>query len=104
MVSPYGLDSTELYDPATNTFAASASTPAMNARRLPSATAATPPPNGKVFIAGGSGSSSTELYTPGYQHFRRRSFDADDERRAFRRHGDAAAQRPGSNRRRHAYW
>ncbi len=61
-----GNTSTDLYDPVTNTFAASASTPVMNTAR--SIATATLLPNGKVLIAGGSGStgalSSTELYDP----------------------------------------
>ena len=64
--SPSGaLASTELYDPVTNTFAAS--TPMMNAARY--VATATLLPNGKVLIAGGTrdgnvGLSSTELYDP----------------------------------------
>jgi hypothetical protein len=60
------LNSTELYDPVTNSFAAS--TPSMNAARV-SATA-TLLPNGKVLIAGGLDITteqvltSTELYDP----------------------------------------
>jgi large repetitive protein len=58
------LNSTELYDPVTNSFAAS--TPSMNAARV-SATA-TLLPNGKVLIAGGlisfDASVSIELYDP----------------------------------------
>jgi galactose oxidase-like protein len=58
------LSSTDLYDPGTNTFAAS--TPTMNTARE-NATA-TLMPNGKVMIAGGqndsSALSSTELYDP----------------------------------------
>ncbi|MEA2680077.1 MAG: hypothetical protein QOK03_1799 [Candidatus Binataceae bacterium] len=62
--SPYFLDSTEVYDPATNTFAPSASTPVMNtARYFATATLLS---KGKVLIAGGinGGTSlrSTELY------------------------------------------
>jgi hypothetical protein len=65
------LSSTELYDPATNTFAASASTPVMNtAREFATATLL---PNGKVLIAGGFGIadilSSTELYDPATNTF-----------------------------------
>ncbi|WP_424671592.1 kelch repeat-containing protein [Candidatus Binatus sp.] len=59
------LTSTELYDPATNTFAPSTSTPVMNAARAYDT--ATLLPNGKVVIAGGYNYgylSSTELYTP----------------------------------------
>ena len=44
------LSSTELYDPATNTFALVASTPVMNAGRTWAT--ATSLPNGKVLIAG----------------------------------------------------
>jgi hypothetical protein len=59
-----GLSSTELYDPVTNTFAAS--TPAMNHSRY--AATATLLPNGKALIAGGFSDvgvlSSTELYDP----------------------------------------
>jgi hypothetical protein len=64
--SGHSLGSTELYDPATNTFAAS--TPFMNNGRL-NATA-TLLPNGKVLIAGGEGvfvlisGGKRELYTP----------------------------------------
>jgi N-acetylneuraminic acid mutarotase len=58
------LSSAELYDPATNTFAPSASTPVMNIARA--AATATVLRNGKVLIAGGinGGTSlrSTELY------------------------------------------
>jgi hypothetical protein len=61
---PITLASTEIYDPATNTFATS--TPTMNSARL-AATAALLP-NGKVLIAGGFGESallsSTEIYDP----------------------------------------
>jgi hypothetical protein len=64
------LNTMELYDPVTNTFAAS--TPFMNhARYLATATLL---PNGKVLIAGGTqdgnyGLSSTELYDPGTNTF-----------------------------------
>src|SRR5260370_39109478 len=52
------LSSTELYDPATNTFAASASTPVMNtAHEFATATLLH---NGKVLIAGDG--FSTNLY------------------------------------------
>ena len=65
------LASTELYDPATNTFAAAAATAKMNVARA-SATA-TLLPNGKVLIAGGFGSTvnigSTELYDPATNTF-----------------------------------
>ena len=64
--STTNLSSTELYDPATNTFAASASTPVMNSPRV-NATA-TLLPNGKVLIAG-TGDSSTELYDPATNTF-----------------------------------
>jgi hypothetical protein len=62
---PYSLDSVELYDPATNTFAASIATPVMNTARY--FATATLLRNGEVLIAGGtndggSGLSSTELY------------------------------------------
>jgi Galactose oxidase, central domain/Kelch motif len=67
------LASTELYDPATNTFAAAASTPVMNtARRSATATLL---PNGKVLIAGGYSSglhvdlTSTDLYDPASNTF-----------------------------------
>lgn len=62
------LASVDLYDPATNSFAPAASTPLMNQARM--GATATLLGNGKVLIAGGSGSgysvalSSTELYTP----------------------------------------
>jgi Galactose oxidase, central domain len=58
------LSSTELYDPATNTFAAS--TPSMDAARY--VATATLLPNGKVLLAGGGTNlgylNSTDLYTP----------------------------------------
>jgi hypothetical protein len=57
------LASTELYDPATNTF--TGTTPSMKLGRWQAA--ATLLPNGRVLIAGGYGntnSSSTELYDP----------------------------------------
>jgi len=66
--SPATLSSTELYNTATNAFAAAVSTPLMNTARE-NATA-TLLPNGQVLIAGGddgavgSGFSSTELYDP----------------------------------------
>jgi len=65
MSSTGARGTTDLYDPATNTFAAS--TPTMNTARY--AATATLLPNGKVLIAGGTpdGSnffSSTELYDP----------------------------------------
>jgi hypothetical protein len=69
---PYSLASTELYDPATNTFAAAGSTPVMNYQRI--GDTATLLPNGKVLIAAGYNYSSstpppgtlasTELYNP----------------------------------------
>ncbi len=64
------LSSAELYDPVSNTFAAS--TPAMNFRREDAA--ATLLPNGKVLIAGGYGpnggyQNSTELYNPARNTF-----------------------------------
>jgi hypothetical protein len=62
------LSSTELYDPATNSFAAAADTASMNAARI-SATA-THLPSGKVLIAGGSnGGATTELYDPATNSF-----------------------------------
>jgi len=58
------LDSTELYDPASNSFAASADTATMNQGRY--ANTITLLPSGKVLIAGGVGNTSymfsTELY------------------------------------------
>jgi hypothetical protein len=59
------ISSTELYNPVTNTFAAS--TPSMNTARW--VATATLLPNGKVLIAGGQGNggaalSSVELYDP----------------------------------------
>lgn len=70
------LSSTELYDPASNTFAPAANTPAMNAgRTFATATLLSAGPNaGKVLIAGGlltggSDSSSTELYDPATNSF-----------------------------------
>jgi hypothetical protein len=59
--------STEIYDPATNTFAAS--TPSMNQARA--GATATLLPNGKVLIAGGSISfdTSTEIYDPATDTF-----------------------------------
>jgi Galactose oxidase, central domain/Kelch motif len=66
------LNDTELYDPGTNTFALSSSTPLMNTAR--DSAAATLLPNGEVLIAGGQSIvgapphliflSSTELYSP----------------------------------------
>jgi len=67
------LSSAELYDPATNTFAPSASTPVMNIAR--EAATATVLRNGKVLIAGGYGNSSpyfldsTEVYDPATNTF-----------------------------------
>ncbi|MGO9451908.1 MAG: kelch repeat-containing protein [Candidatus Binataceae bacterium] len=60
------LASTELYDPASNTFASSGSTATMNTGRV--GAVAILLPNGKVLIAGGIDNSgrlsSTELYDP----------------------------------------
>src|SRR5258708_78699 len=67
------LSSTELYDPATNTFAPSNATPEMNSARV--ADTATLLRNGKVLIAGGfnfitfPSLSSTELYDPATNTF-----------------------------------
>ena len=58
------LSSTELYDPATNSFAAG---PAMNSGR--GAATATLLPSGKVLIAGGGILSSTDLYDPATNSF-----------------------------------
>ena len=63
IVSGASSSSAELYDPATNTFAAS--TPSMNQAR--DSAAAILLPNGKVLIAGGEAAvrlESTELYDP----------------------------------------
>ncbi len=67
------LSSTEIYDPATNSFAAS--TPSMNDAR--SGATATLLPNGNVLIAGGVGGfnpandnlASTEIYDPAANSF-----------------------------------
>jgi hypothetical protein len=64
---PYSLASTELYDPATNTFAAADSTPVMNYQRI--GDTATLLPNGKVLVAGGEVAFEdpdygAELYDP----------------------------------------
>jgi hypothetical protein len=60
--NPFGaLSSTELYDPATNTFAAPADTVSMNHPR--NHFTATLLPSGKVLMEG-SASNSTELYDP----------------------------------------
>ena len=65
------LASTELYDPATNSFAAPADTAVMNTART--FATATLLPSGKVLIAGGWGNSgplsSTELYDPATNSF-----------------------------------
>jgi len=66
------LASTDLYDPATNTFAPSAQTASMNDARAEAT--ATLLPNGKVLIAGGIGPDSipiatTELYDPATNTF-----------------------------------
>ncbi|MGH7839496.1 MAG: Kelch repeat-containing protein, partial [Candidatus Binataceae bacterium] len=70
------LASTELYDPATNTFAAPADTPTLTvARAAHSATAVPSGPNaGKILISGGQADdritlSSTELYDPASNSF-----------------------------------
>jgi hypothetical protein len=66
---PFALSSTEIYDPATNTFATS--TPNMNDARTQAT--ATLLPNGKLLIAGGFGNtgdlSSTEVYDPATNTF-----------------------------------
>jgi hypothetical protein len=72
------LSSAELYDPATNSFAAASDTPAMNGGRVDAT--ATLLASGQVLIAGGSGPfvgtsppigalSSTELYDPATNSF-----------------------------------
>jgi hypothetical protein len=67
--------STELYDPATNTFAPASQTPSMNfARSGATATVLASGPNaGKILIAGGtnglSSLASTELYNPATNSF-----------------------------------
>jgi Galactose oxidase, central domain/Kelch motif len=66
------LSSTELYDPATNTFAAAGNTATMNAGR--DGSTATLLPSGEVLITGGvdssnNGLSSTELYNPTTNRF-----------------------------------
>jgi len=65
------LDETDLYDPASNSFAPTALTATMNSQRV-SATA-TLLPNGKVLIAGGYSNSNvwatTELYDPATNTF-----------------------------------
>ena len=77
------------------------STPVMNTRVRATATLL---PNGKVLIAGGSLNMGRGTFRQhravrsGYQHLR--GLDADDEHRASERHGDAAAQRQGADRRR----
>ncbi len=72
--SPVGsvpLASTELYDPASNTFAPAAATATMNLAR--DGAIAVMLPNGKLLIAGGFGSlgdlTSVELYDPGTNTF-----------------------------------
>jgi hypothetical protein len=62
----------DLYDPVTNSFAPSASTPLMNEAR--SGATATLLNNGKVLVAGGSGTSnailaSVDLYDPATNSF-----------------------------------
>jgi hypothetical protein len=61
---PVPIASTELYDPASNSFAPESATASMNAARAYAT--ATLLPNDKVLIAGGFGIFlvSTELYTP----------------------------------------
>jgi len=71
-VNGMALASTELYDPATNTFAPPAGTAKMNATRVDAT--ATLLPNGKVLIAGGfdineTPLASTELYDPATNTF-----------------------------------
>ena len=81
---------TELYDPASNTFAAANQTATMNvARGSATATMITSGPNaGKILIAGGASTSSalasTELYDPATNSFRAGQSDRLDERRALR--------------------
>jgi hypothetical protein len=62
------LSSTELYDPATNSFAAADNTPVMNAPRY--GATATLMTSGKVLVAGGAGTLSlTEVYDPASNTF-----------------------------------
>ena len=72
------LSATELYDPATNSFAAAGSTPVMNAPRY--GATATLLTSGRVLVAGGAGTLSlAEVYDPAAN-----TFDSDSEMAAPR--------------------
>ena len=90
------LTSTELYDPATNTFAYLGDTATMNAGRI--LATATLLPSGEVLIAGGCCTlSSTELYDPATNSFAAAA-DRSHERQSLQRDGDAFTLRKGANR------